>query len=137
MYWFLWGVLVSYYVAGSATYLYLYKYRRLISYHFGMNMAMTASGVIGLATGIVLGHQMPHHYTFITIGTILLAVLMGILFGAMVDYQTVLTGVSTGIMAGLMGPMIGAMADQPMAIILFSTLLVYGSLALLCYSIRS
>ena len=100
-----------------------------------MNIAMTTSGVMGIAIGTVLGFAFPAHYTLITICTTVLAILIGAIFGALVDYQTLLSGVSSGIMAGIMGPMIGVVAD--FGLIAFCTILVYASFALLCFSIRS
>lgn len=107
----------------------------LISYHFGMNIAMTSSGVMGIAVGTLLGYAFPAHYSLITIITTLIAILIGAIFGALVDYQTLLSGVSSGLMAGIMGPMIGVVAD--LTLVMFCTLLVYAMFGLLCFSIRS
>lgn len=128
-------ILLSYFFVGSLSYSFLYRLKDLISYHLGMNIAMTASSVMGIAVGTILGYAFPAHYTAITIIAILVAILIGALFGALVDYQTLLTGVSSGIMAGFMGPMIGVVAD--LGLITFCTVLVYASFALLCFSIRS
>lgn len=128
-------ILVSYFLVCSATYSFLFKVKNLISYHLGMNIAMTSSGVMGIAVGTVLGFAFPAHYTMITILTTVLAILIGAIFGALVDYQTLLSGVSSGIMAGIMGPMIGVVAD--FGLIAFCTILVYASFGLLCFSIRS
>lgn len=100
-----------------------------------MNIAMTTSGVMGIAIGTVLGFAFPAHYTLITICTTVLAIGIGAIFGALVDYQTLLSGVSSGIMAGIMGPMIGVVADY--GLVAFCTILVYASFSLLCFSIRS
>lgn len=100
-----------------------------------MNIAMTSSGVMGIAVGTVLGYEFPAHYTVITIVTTLLAIIIGAIFGALVDYQTLLSGVSSGLMAGIMGPMIGVVAD--LGLIAFCTILVYIMFGLLFYSIRS
>lgn len=100
-----------------------------------MNIAMTSSGVMGIAIGTVLGYSFPSEYTLITIVTTFIAVLLGAIFGALVDYQTLLTGISSGLMAGIMGPMIGVVAD--FGLIAFCTVLVYSIFALLCFSIRS
>ncbi|WP_232695913.1 hypothetical protein [Brevibacillus daliensis] len=137
MYWMAWVIFFSYLITGMGAFLYLFKFRRLIGYHFGMNVAMTASGVFGLATGIVFSYLFPGEYTLLTIVTTVLAVAIGVVFGALVDYQTVITGVSSGVMPGLMGPMIGMMADQQVLLILFCTVLYYGSFGLLCYSVRA
>jgi len=100
-----------------------------------MNIAMTSSGIMGIAVGTILVYGFPGNYAFITIITTILAILVGVIFGALVDYQTLLSGVSSGIMSGLMGPMIGMAADLPL--VAFCTILVYASFALLCFSVRS
>ena len=128
-------ILVSYLIVCVTTYSFLYKLKSLISYHLGMNIAMTTSGVMGISIGTVLGFGFPAHYTLITILTTVLAILIGAIFGALVDYQTLLSGVSSGIMAGIMGPMIGVMAD--FGLVAFCTILVYVSFGFLCFSIRS
>ncbi|MDN4492799.1 hypothetical protein [Ureibacillus aquaedulcis] len=128
-------VLISYLFVCSFTYLYLKKLRYLISYHLGMNLAMTSSGVMGIAVGTLLGYAFPSHYSLITIVATLLAMVIGAIFGALVDYQTLLTGVSSGLMAGIMGPMIGVVAD--LTLVTFCSLLVYAMFGLMCFSIRS
>ena len=128
-------IFISYFLVCAATFSFLFKLKSLISYHLGMNIAMTTSGVMGIAIGTILGFAFPGHYTLITICTTLIAILIGVIFGALVDYQTLLSGVSSGIMAGIMGPMIGVVAD--FGLIAFCTILVYASFGLLCFSIRS
>ncbi|MFP3917348.1 hypothetical protein U5N28_05990 [Lysinibacillus telephonicus] len=128
-------ILISYFLVCSISYTFLKKLKYLISYHLGMNIAMTSSGVMGIAIGTLLGYAFPAHYTTITIATTLIAILIGAIFGALVDYQTLLSGVSSGLMAGIMGPMIGVVADLPL--ITFCTILVYAMFALLCFSVRS
>ncbi|PLT32132.1 hypothetical protein CUU64_20685 [Bacillus sp. V5-8f] len=132
---FIWVIFVSYFVTAIVSYFYLRKSRNLISYHFGMNIAMTSSGVMGISCGIILGSQFPLLYTEVTILTLLISICVGAIFGALVDYQTMVTGVSSGIMAGVMGPMLGVSATVPMIII--GTLLVFLSFGLLCFSLRS
>ncbi len=100
-----------------------------------MNIAMTSSGIMGIAVGTLLEYGFPGHYTLVTIIATIIAIFIGMLFGALVDYQTLLSGVSSGIMSGIMGPMIGMAADLPL--IAFCTILVYASFALLCFSVRS
>ncbi|WP_233549429.1 hypothetical protein [Lysinibacillus yapensis] len=128
-------VLASYFLVCVVSYLFLRKMRYLISYHLGMNLAMTASGIMGIAVGTLLGYAFPAHYTVITIFATILAMGIGALFGALVDYQTLLSGVSNGLMAGIMGPMIGVVAD--LMLVTFCSLLVYIMFGLLCFSIRS
>ena len=48
-------ILESYFLICFITYAYLYKIRNLISYHFGMNLAMSSGGVMGIAIGTILG----------------------------------------------------------------------------------
>lgn len=129
-------ILASYFLICFITYAYLYKIRNLISYHFGMNLAMSSGGVMGIAVGTILGSLVPAHYTVITIIATVVGIVIGALFGALVDYQSLLTGVSSGLMAGVMGPMIGVMASD-MGMIAFCTILVYLTFGLLCFSIRS
>lgn len=119
------------------SYLSFYKYRKVIGYHLGMNIAMTSSGVMGIGTGIILGYLYPDYYAIVTIVTTMVAMITGMVFGALVDYQTLLTGVSSGIMSGIMSPMLGAHTSQPLILIVFATALVFFSYALLCFSIRS
>lgn len=137
MEWLYASLLMTYWLTAGAAYVCFAKARHLIGYHLGMNLAMTSSGVIGIATGIALGSLFPAHFAWITVLTTLLAILAGVSFGALVDYQTLITGVSSGIMAGLMGPMIGVMADEPLVLVLFSGGLLYLSFGMLCFSMRS
>ena len=132
---FTWVLLVSYLITAFVSYGYLRKARNLISYHFGMNIAMTSSGVMGISTGILLGSQFPLFFSAVTVVTLIIAVSVGAIFGSLVDYQTLLTGVSSGIMAGVMGPMLGAAADFSLLVV--ATLLVFLSFGLLCFSLRS
>ena len=128
-------ILVSYFLVCFISYTFLLKSRVEISYHLGMNIAMTSSGVMGIAVGTLLGNTFPASYTFITVITTILAIIIGAIFGALVDYQTLLSGISSGLMAGIMGPMIGVMSGLDM--IMFCTILVYIMFALICFSIQS
>ncbi|TSI06694.1 hypothetical protein FJQ64_10120 [Lysinibacillus sp. BW-2-10] len=128
-------IFISYFFVSAVSYSYLYKKKYLISYHLGMNIAMTSSGVMGIAVGTLLGYSFPGHYSLITIVATIIAIVIGAIFGALVDYQTLLSGVSSGLMAGIMGPMIGVIAD--LSLVTFCTILVYASYCLLCFSIRS
>ncbi|RLL42065.1 hypothetical protein D8M04_15900 [Oceanobacillus piezotolerans] len=126
---------VSYFIVCFVSYSYLYKVKNLIGYHLGMNLAMSSSGVMGIAVGTVLGYAFPAHYTLITIAATVIAVIIGAIFGALVDYQTLLSGISSGLMAGVMGPMIGVVAD--LGLVTFTTILVYFTFGILCFSLRS
>ncbi|KMY43264.1 hypothetical protein AC622_02500 [Bacillus sp. FJAT-27916] len=128
-------ITASYFIVCFVSYSFLYKVRNLIGYHLGMNLAMSSSGVMGIAVGTVLGFTFPGYYTEVTIFTTAIAMIIGAFFGALVDYQTLLSGISSGLMAGIMGPMIGVVAD--LGLITFSTVLVYFTFGLLCFSIRS
>jgi len=128
-------ILCSFIIVTLISYRFLYRIKELIGYHFGMNVAMLSSGVIGIAAGTVLGYTFPAHYTMITIVATLFAMAVGVLFGSLVDYQTLLSGVTSGLMAGIMGPMIGVVAD--FGLIAFCTILVYLSFGLICFSVRS
>jgi len=128
-------ILVSYFLVCFISFTFLLKLRFVISYHLGMNIAMTSSGVMGIAVGALLGNTFPASYTFITVITTILAIIIGAIFGALVDYQTLLSGISSGLMAGIMGPMIGVMSGFGM--IMFCTFLVYVMFALICFSVRS
>lgn len=130
-----WIMFICYFAVASVSYNYLYKSRKLISYHFGMNIAMTASGVMGIGCGMILAQQFPLQYSTVTIISTLIAVTIGALFGSLVDYQTLITGIASGIMAGIMGPMVGVVAD--LLLLLFVTILVFVSFTLLCFSLRS
>ena len=128
-------VLISYLFVCIFSYQYLKKLKYLISYHLGMNLAMSSSGVMGIAVGTLLGYAFPSHYSLITIIATILAMIIGGIFGALVDYQTLLSGVSSGLMSGIMGPMIGVVAD--LTLVTFCSLLLYAMFGLLCFSVRS
>ncbi|RFU61438.1 hypothetical protein [Peribacillus glennii] len=132
---FIWVIFISYFVMAAVSYFYLRKSRNLISYHFGMNIAMTSSGVMGISCGIILGNQFPLFFSEVTFLTLLIAISAGAIFGSLVDYQTLVTGVSNGIMAGIMGPMLGLAAELPLLVI--ATFLVFLGFGLLCFSLRS
>ena len=129
------SMLTSFFIVCFATYLYLYRLKSVMGYHFGMNIAMLSSGAIGLGVGALLGHAFPNEYTLVTILVTVMAMGIGALFGSLVDYQTVLSGISGGIMAGIMGPMIGVMAD--FNLVLFCGILVYIIFPLLAFSVRA
>ena len=83
-------ILLSYFLVCAVSYLFLRKIRYQISYHLGMNVAMTSSGIMGIAVGTLLVYGFPGHYALITIISTIVAILIGVIFGALVDYQTLL-----------------------------------------------
>lgn len=107
-------------------YVFIYKYRRLIGFHLGMNISIVAGGMMGLSSGILLVFQYPFHYTIITIIATLIGMIVGGVFGAIFDYQTLLTGLVNGLMLGIMAPMIGAiLTEQFLFIIVLEVLIVF------------
>ncbi|MED0678569.1 hypothetical protein P4S83_16045 [Aneurinibacillus thermoaerophilus] len=132
---FLWLLLGVTLIAGTFFYFFLARFREMIGCHIGMNITMTVSGLLGIASGIVLAYQFPSIYTVVTIINTLIAVIIGVLFGSLGDFQTVISGGISGIMAGIMGPMLGAMADQPFLLLTFITILSLFSFAVVCFSI--
>lgn len=134
---FLWFVLYGNFLIAGMVYRHLYKSRKLVGYHLGMNIAMTPSGVVSLVTGLILIQQFPAHYATVTIITTTVGIVIGVIFGAMVDYQTLLMGFSGGIMSGIMAPMIGDMSGNSLYLIVYAELLLIVSFVMLYYSIRS
>ncbi|CAM4461999.1 hypothetical protein [Paenibacillus tarimensis] len=116
---------------------YLFKVKNLISYHLGMNIAMTSAGTGGLAIGAVLGAWLYNYSTLAVVAATLLAIAIGAVFGSLVDYQTVVTGITSGVMSGLMGPMLGMHMQDPILIAAFCTLAACLSFVLLCVSVRA
>ncbi|WP_078544049.1 hypothetical protein [Litchfieldia alkalitelluris] len=102
-------------------YLYLYKRRKLIGFHLGMNISMVAGGGIAIATGMILINQFPLHFFEVTVAATLIGIVTGSLFGALFDYQTLLTGYINGLMMGIMSPMIGAAINDMIIILLVET----------------
>lgn len=134
MFWFLWLLLGITLIAGAYTYLFLMRFRKMIGCHIGMNITMTMSGLIGIATGLVLVYQFPSSYAAVTIISTLVAVIIGVLFGALGDFQTMISGGISGFMAGIMGPMLGAMNDRPLLLLTFITIFSVFSFAVVCFS---
>jgi hypothetical protein len=122
-------------IAGAYSYFFLARFREIISCHIGMNITMTVSGLLGVASGIVLVYQFPSIYTVVTIINTLVAIIIGILFGTLGDFQTVISGGISGMMAGIMGPMLGAMADKPFLLLAFITILSLFSFVVVCFSV--
>jgi hypothetical protein len=57
MSWFLWLLLGVTLIAGACSYFFLAKFREMIGCHIGMNITMTVSGLLGVASGIVLAYH--------------------------------------------------------------------------------
>lgn len=133
----LWFLFYFNFTIAGVAFFYLYKYRKLIGYHLGMNIAMTPSGIISIATGLILIYHFPLHFTEITILTTVIGIIIGIAFGALVEYQTVIMGFSSGVMGGIMAPMIGDMAQHSLLLIGFTQVLLVILMGMLCFSIRS
>lgn len=119
------------------SYMYLYKRRKLIGFHLGMNIAMIAGGGLALGTGILLIYQFPLHYMEITIAATVTGMLVGGLFGGLFDYQTLLTGYINGLLMGIMAPMVGAAASDSFIFILFVEVFIMGSFSLVLVSSKS
>lgn len=115
-------------------YMYLYKRRKLIGFHLGMNIAMITGGGLAFLTGVILISQFPLHYMEITVVATLIGMIIGSLFGGLFDYQTLLTGYINGLLMGIMAPMIGAAASDSIIFILFLELFIIGSFAMLLLS---
>ena len=116
------------------TYVFLFKRRKLIGFHLGMNIAMIAGGGLAILTGVVLIYRFPLHYLEITIASTLIGMIVGSVFGGMFDYQTLLTGYMNGLLMGIMAPMIGAAASDSLLFILFLEVFILGSFFLLMLS---
>ena len=127
-------ILYSNFVVAFITYMYLYKRRKLIGFHLGMNIAMITGGGLAFVTGVILINQFPLHYIEITIVATLIGMSIGSLFGGLFDYQTLLTGYMNGLLMGLMAPMVGAAASDSLIFLLFLEIFIIGSFAVLLLS---
>lgn len=116
----IWSLLIFQLLLGVVTYRFLYRRRKLLGLHLGMNIAMVAGGGLALGTGILLIYEFPVYYMEVTVIAALTGMLAGSLFGGMFDNQTLLTGYISGLMTGMMAPMIGAAASYsiPFAIMM-------------------
>ncbi|WP_035178009.1 hypothetical protein [Alkalihalobacterium bogoriense] len=132
----LWVLFYVNFVFAGLTYQYLFKKRKLIGYHLGMNVAMTPTGIISIASGLILIYHFPFQFTEMTILTTIIGIAIGVLFGSLVEYQTVIMGVTSGVMSGIMAPMIGDMAQHSLILIGFTQSLVFILLGMLCYSMK-
>jgi hypothetical protein len=136
MFWFPWLLLGVTLIAGAYSYFFLARFREMIGCHIGMNITMTVSGLLGIASGIVLAYQFPSIYTVVTIINTLIAAIIGVLFGALGDFQTVISGGISGVMAGIMGPMLGVMIDKPLLLLTFITIFSLFSFTVVCFSMK-
>jgi hypothetical protein len=107
----IWGLLIFQFLIAVVTYSYLYRGRKLIGFHLGMNIAMVAGGGLALGTGVLLIYEFPVYYMEVTVIAALTGMVAGSLYGGMFDNQTLLTGYISGLMTGMMAPMIGAAAS--------------------------
>lgn len=122
------------FIVAFISYIYLFKRRKLIGFHLGMNIAMVSGGGLALITGVLLINRFPLHYLEITIATTLTGMIIGSLFGGMFDYQTMLTGYINGLLMGIMAPMVGAAASDSIIFILFLEIFIIGSFSMLLMS---
>ncbi|WP_106496448.1 hypothetical protein [Lentibacillus sp. Marseille-P4043] len=116
-------------------FIYVYRRRKIIGFQLGMNIAMSAGGMLALTVGILLIFQYPFHFTWITILATIIGMLSGALFGALFDYQTMLTGIVNGFMLGIMAPMLGAILNDPFFFVIVLELLVFFMMSILVVSI--
>ena len=119
------------FVVAVIAYFYLYKRRKRIGFHLGMNIAMVAGGGLAIGAGVILIHLFPLHYVEVTITATVTGIVVGSLFGALFDYQTLLTGYINGLMMGIMAPMAGAAASNSVFFILSLEVFIISSFALL------
>jgi hypothetical protein len=118
-------------------YYFLWKKRRVVGFQLGMNISMTAGGLAGICSGILLIYQFPLHFVVITIISTIIGILIGVLFGGLFDYQTLLSGWVSGLMAGIMSPMIGSAAGQHVGFILFIEGIFFFSFIIITASIKN
>ncbi|CAM3097221.1 hypothetical protein FITA111629_03285 [Filibacter tadaridae] len=98
---------------GFGFYMYLWRIKKLIGFHLGMNISIVMGGMIALIFGVLLILQFPFHFTLITVVSTLTGLVVGAMFGLLFDYQTFVTGLTNGIVVGLMSPMIGTIIEMP------------------------
>jgi|SRR4051794_33123619 hypothetical protein len=122
------------FVVAFISYIYLFKRRKLIGFHLGMNIAMVTGGGLAFVTGVLLINRFPLHYMEITIATTLTGMIVGSLFGGLFDYQTLLTGYINGLLMGVMAPMVGAASSDSIIFILFLEIFIIGSFFMLLIS---
>lgn len=127
-------ILYGNFIVVFISYIYLFKRRKLIGFHLGMNIAMVTGGGLAFLTGVLLINRFPLHYMEITIATTITGMVVGSLFGGLFDYQTLLTGYINGLLMGIMAPMVGAASSDSIVFILFLEIFVIGSFAMLLVS---
>ena len=88
----IWGLLIFQLLLTVITYKFLYKRRKSIGFHLGMNVAMVVGGGLALETGVLLIYEFPVYYMEVTVIAALTGMVSGSLFGGMFDTQTLLTG---------------------------------------------
>lgn len=106
----IWGMLISQYVLAAFMYLWLFRRKKLIDFHIGMNTAMVVGGGLALGTGVLLIYEFPFDYMVVTGIATLTGMGAGGLFGSLFGKQTMLSGYVCGLMTGMMAPMVGAAA---------------------------
>lgn len=117
-------------------YVFMSRYRKVVGFHLGMNIAMVTGGMLSLSVGVLLMVQYPFHFIAITFLSTILGMVAGGIFGALFDYQTMLTGLSNGLMVGIMAPMLGAILINPFLFIVMMEGLICFMIVLLVISLR-
>lgn len=133
----IWSLLIFQFLLAAVTYRFLYRRRKLIGFHLGMNIAMVAGGGMALGTGVLLIYEFPFYYMEVTVIAALTGMLVGSLFGGMFDSQTLLTGYISGLMTGMMAPMIGAAASYSIPFAIMMEFFVLCSFMMLFKATRS
>jgi hypothetical protein len=133
----IWGLLISQFLLAAATYQFLYRRRKLIGFHLGMNIAMVAGGGLALGTGVLLIYEFPVRYMEVTVIAALTGMLVGSMFGGMFDNQTLLTGYISGLMTGMMAPMIGAASSYSLPFAFMMEFFVLCSFMMLLKATKS
>jgi hypothetical protein len=118
-------------------YFFLYKRRKLIGFHLGMNIAMVAGGGLAIGAGVILIQLFPLRHVEVTIIATVTGIVAGSLFGALFDYQTLLTGYINGLMMGIMAPMAGAAASNSAFFIISLEVFILCSFALLMLACKT
>lgn len=133
----IWSLLIFQFLLAGVTYQFLYRQRKLIDFHLGMNIAMVAGGGLALGTGVLLIYEFPVYYMEVTVVAALTGMLVGSLFGGIFDNQTLLTGYISGLMTGMMAPMIGAAASYSIPFAIMMELFVLCSFMMLFKATKS
>ena len=133
----IWGLLIFHFLLAVVTYSYLYRGRKLIGFHLGMNIAMVAGGGLALGTGVLLIYEFPVYYMEVTVLAALTGMVAGSLYGGMFDNQTLLAGYISGLMTGMMAPMIGAAASYSIPFAIMVEFFVLCSFLMLVKAAKS